>query len=220
MRYNTIKYKQVIYVKVYSPAEAASLLKIKTATLRKYSLLLETYGYNIERNSKKHRYYRDKDIITIRNVITGSDSGVTLEESVKNVVYLEGDNDESNVINNGKETNYNDIKELKKMILKQNDLIYNLTKKLDDQQTYINQKVDKRIEAPKEKIEGILAEHKVKVRLEEEALILWENKPAKERMKSIGWFRVEEDLEKRKVFVKNYINKNFEAYLKQELDLI
>lgn len=207
-------------MKVYSPAEAASLLKIKTATLRKYSLLLEMYGYEIERNSKKHRYYRDKDIIALRNVISGSNSGVTLEESVRNVVYLEDYNDESNVINNGKETKHNDIKELKEMILKQNDLIYNLTKKLDNQQTYINQKLDRRIEAPEKKGEGILAEHRVKNKLEEEALVFWKEKPAKERMKSAGWFRVEEDSEKRNIFIKEYINKNFETYLKQELDLL
>lgn len=124
-------------MKVYSPSETASLLEIKTATLRKYSLLLENQGYEIKRNSKKHRYYRDKDIITLRNVMTGSDNGITLEESVKNVVNLKGHSNESNVINNGQEANDSDIKELKEMINKQNELIYNLTEKLDQQQEYI-----------------------------------------------------------------------------------
>lgn len=38
-------------------------------------------------------------------------------------------------------------------------------------------------------------------------------------MKSIGWFRVEEDKEEREFFIKNYISKSFETYLKEELDL-
>lgn len=103
---------------------------------------------------------------------------------------------------------------------------------LHGQQKYINKLVenqDKNIEQEnhlispekhnKDFLNQILAEHKVKIKLEEEALILWENKPAKERMKSAGCFRVEEDKEKRNVFIKEYINKNFEIYLKEELNL-
>lgn len=216
-------------MKVYSPAEAASLLGIKTATLRKYSLLLETYGYEVERNSKKHRYYRDKDIITLRNVMTGSDSGITLEEAVINVVNLKGYNNETNVINNGEEANVNHMKELKEMLQQQNELIYNLTKKMDLQQTYIDKQINtrliefkdshKQIESPEDKIDEILAEDKVRNILENEALQLWEKKPPKDRLKNKGWFRVTENIEKKAFFIKKHINENFEAYLKKEFNI-
>lgn len=49
-------------MKVYSPSETSELLGIKTATLRKYSLLLESNWYEIARNSKRYHYYWDKYI--------------------------------------------------------------------------------------------------------------------------------------------------------------
>src|SRR5699024_12782168 len=76
-------------MKFYSPNDVSTILQIKPATLRKYSSLLEKYGYKIERNTQNHRYYQDKDIITLRNIVSGSNSGDTLEETIKNVVQLE-----------------------------------------------------------------------------------------------------------------------------------
>ncbi len=142
-------------MKVYSPSEAAELLGIKTATLRKYSLLLESNGYEIPRNSKRHRYYRDKDVMTIRNVITGSNNGATLEESVKNVVNLEGHSNESNVTNNAQEPNNNDIQELKEMINKQSELILSLTSRLDQQNEYIDKQVEFKLNEAIEKTKEI-----------------------------------------------------------------
>lgn len=55
---------------------------------------------------------------------------ITLEKAVKNKVNLK-DSNESNVKYNGKKSNHSDIKELKNMVNKQNELIYNLTEKLD-----------------------------------------------------------------------------------------
>lgn len=110
----------MIRLKVYSPSDVASLLDIKTATLRKYSIMLEKRGYNIERNSRNHRYYLDKDIITLRNVISGSKNGVTLEESINRVISLTPHSGETNEINNAVEPNNNDIQEIKEILLKQN----------------------------------------------------------------------------------------------------
>lgn len=131
-------------MKVYSPSEVAKLLELNTATLRKYSIMLEKQGYNIGRNSQKHRYYQDKDIITLRRVITARKSGITLEEAIKNVVKVQEDNTYTNVINNGYEANENVISELKEMIHKQNELIKGLADKLDEQQEYINKRLNER----------------------------------------------------------------------------
>ena len=129
---------------VYSPSEVSVQLEIKTATLRKYSLLLEKHGYIIERNSKSHRYYRDKDIMTLRSVITGMETGVTLEESIIKVVEMKLNNDNRNVINNDIVTYASDITDLKEMIHKQSNLIEELTGRLDQQEQYIINSINKR----------------------------------------------------------------------------
>lgn len=147
-------------MKVYSPSEVAKLLNIKMPTLRKYSILLEKHGYRIERNSQGHRYYRDKDVMTLRNVITGTKSGVTLEESIHTVVNLEGHNTITNVTNNGDEANRNDIAELKELIHKQNDLIKGLTERLDQQQEYIEKRINERDQVLMQSIKEIMESKK------------------------------------------------------------
>lgn len=124
-------------MKVYSPNDMAMILQIKPATLRKYSALLEQYGYQIERNSQNHRYYRDKDIIAIRNVIRGADGDVTLEESVQNVVKLQSGSEVTNDTNSGDIANDTAIQELKEMV-------QTLTDKVDQQQEYINNHLKER----------------------------------------------------------------------------
>lgn len=131
-------------MKVYSPSDIASVLDVKPATLRKYSTMLEEQGYKIERNSQGHRFYQDKDIITLRNVIAGSKSGMTLEQSVKAVVHLGVDSTTTNAIQSGEQANGSDIAELKEMILQQNELIKELTVRLDHQQEYIDERMNER----------------------------------------------------------------------------
>lgn len=148
-------------MKFYSPSEIAGLLKIKPATLRKYSIMLEEQNYNIQRNSQNHRIYSDEDIITLRRVITGSKNGVSLEESVRNVVFVKEHNTPTDDTYNEVEPYNDDIKELK-------EVIQLLVEKMDQQQEQFNQKLDeqqellskllkenenmkKQIEGPKEK---------------------------------------------------------------------
>ncbi|GAB4074607.1 DUF3967 domain-containing protein [Barrientosiimonas marina] len=148
-------------MKVYSPADMAVMLQLKPATLRKYSALLEQYGYKIGRNSQGHRYYRDEDIITLRNIISGNNSGVSLEQSVQNVVSMDQDSSMTNDINSDESLNDSDIEELKSMvqeqsdmISKQNELISQLSDRLDkqseqlsQQQEYINTRLEERDQA-------------------------------------------------------------------------
>jgi len=131
-------------VKVYSPNDMAMMLQIKTATLRKYSALLEKYGYHIERNSQNHRYYQDKDVITIRDVMRGVNSDVTLEQSVKNIVFSPNNVSETNDINSDNQANGSDIEELKTMIHNQSELIKGLTERLDEQQAYFDKRLNER----------------------------------------------------------------------------
>lgn len=138
-------------MKVYSPNEIADLLKVKAGTLRKYSVLLENAGYTFQKNSRKQRYYSDEDIITLQKLMTLKDSGMTLEESVQGVVLWHKGNEPDNVsvapyqpdTNNVTQHDNSDINELKDMMYKQNELIGELSKRLDEQQNYIDKRLNK-----------------------------------------------------------------------------
>lgn len=149
-------------MKVYSPADMAAILQIKPATLRKYSALLEQYGYKIERNSQGHRYYQDKDIITLRNVMSGIGGDVSLEKSVQNVVQLKLGSTVTNDINSGDIANDSDIDEIKEMLKQQNDfmrqqseLIGQLFERLDRQQEYINDHIARQKEREANRDENV-----------------------------------------------------------------
>lgn len=135
-------------MKVYSPAEIAAILNIKQPTLRKYSIMLEERGHKIERNSQNHRYYTDKDLITLRRIITGKNSGITLDEVIDNVVNLSKNNAYTNNINNAEQPNNNDIQQFKEMVNEkfelQNEVIKELIKKIDEQQEYIKNRDEQR----------------------------------------------------------------------------
>jgi len=107
-----------------------------------------------------------------------------------------------------------------------------LIKQLQEQQNYIKELVKKngenfeetkRIFKPEdrrvERYEQIMAEYKVTKLLEKEATSLWQEKPKAERLKKIGWFRKEEDRDKRDAFIGEYVEKHFEMYLKREFDI-
>lgn len=70
-----------------------------------------------------------------------------------------------------------------------------------------------------DRFNSLVAERKVIRVLEEEALSMWSTKPAEERLKKSGWFRKEEDIDKRDRFVRDYIDKLFEERLKEEFDV-
>ncbi|MBM7581089.1 MerR family transcriptional regulator [Jeotgalibacillus terrae] len=72
----------------YSPSDAAAQLKIKPPTIRKYSLMMEEAGYTFHRDETGKRYYRDKDVMMIRKIITGKNNApdLTLKQLVHSVV--------------------------------------------------------------------------------------------------------------------------------------
>jgi len=107
-----------------------------------------------------------------------------------------------------------------------------LLKQLHEQQNYIREMIEnrdkdiqetKRLNKPEnkraERFDQILAERKVTKLLEKEAMTLWMEKPTDERVKKVGWFRKEEDKDKRDLFVRDYTDKYFEEYLRKEFDI-
>jgi DNA-binding transcriptional MerR regulator len=135
-------------MKVYSPSDIAKLLNVKESTLRKYSILLEKNGITFKRNNQNQRWYSDEDVILFQKLTTLKNNGdMSLEESAKAVcLWSKGDDvtQELTVTDNDTERYDTDIKEIKELIHTQNEIIKELSNKLNDQQQYIEERMDRR----------------------------------------------------------------------------
>lgn len=125
-------------MKVYSPHEISELLGIRDSTLRKYSILLESNGYQFQRNKQNQRWYNDNDVIALRKLVTLKDNGdMSLKECAEAVcLWVKGEDvtQPSTVTHDGEQRHSNqvaDIGELKELIHKQNELIAELMQRLE-----------------------------------------------------------------------------------------
>ncbi|MFN4173530.1 MAG: MerR family transcriptional regulator [Parachlamydiaceae bacterium] len=72
---------------VYFTKEVADKLGVGTSTVRKYSLLLEEHGYEIDRNDKDQRAFYDADIALMQRIIDLVQSkGMTLSSAAKSAI--------------------------------------------------------------------------------------------------------------------------------------
>ncbi|MBA9029334.1 MerR family transcriptional regulator [Peribacillus huizhouensis] len=69
------------------------------------------------------------------------------------------------------------------------------------------------------RFEELMLQKKIERKLEEDAEKIWSELPETERLKKVGFFRKEVDLEKKNEFIRNYKNDHFESYLKTEMGL-
>lgn len=76
-----------------------------------------------------------------------------------------------------------------------------------------------REEERENRFKEMVARRRVEYQLEREAQMIWATKPEEERMEKIGWFKKVEKEEERDLFIKEYIDKNFENKLRKELGL-
>jgi len=67
------------------------------------------------------------------------------------------------------------------------------------------------------RFQDMIVKRRVEYQLEKEALLLWTAKPVEERFKKVGLLRKEEDITKRDLFVKDFINRHFAERLKKEI---
>src|SRR5699024_4472286 len=89
----------------------------------------------------------------------------------------------------------------------------------DNQEKEEKRQIESSMEKRIERFEQIMLEHKVQSRLKRKAMELWEKKSINERMIKVGWFRKEEDKDKIDLFIQEYVDNNYEKYLKEELDI-
>lgn len=89
-------------MQTYTAQEASSILDLSKDTLRAYSLLLESKGYQIQRNPNKQRKYSQHDLDIINAMITlNKKGGLTLEKAAEKV--SSSDFNASNVIQSNRE---------------------------------------------------------------------------------------------------------------------
>ena len=74
-------------------------------------------------------------------------------------------------------------------------------------------------EEREDRFKEMVARRRVEYQLEREAQIAWATNPEEERMIKVGWFKKVEKEEERDLFIKEYIDKNFENKLRKELGL-
>ncbi|MDF9575649.1 DUF3967 domain-containing protein, partial [Bacillus cereus] len=133
---------------IYVSKDVATMLKIQESTLRKYCIMLEEHGYHFHKNEHGHRGFLDNDVITLRKLIEiKSHPDMTLKQACNAIMTWVKENDmsevDTNVIteNEQHDKRYN---ELKDMIKQQNEMLQQMAKKMDEQQRYINEKLEKR----------------------------------------------------------------------------
>lgn len=72
---------------LYSPGDVAEQLGIQSSTLRKYADVLEKEGNIFIKNERRHRKYRESDVMVFRKVINlKNDTEMTLENATKQIV--------------------------------------------------------------------------------------------------------------------------------------
>ncbi|WJE55539.1 MerR family transcriptional regulator (plasmid) [Bacillus cereus] len=65
-----------------------------------------------------------------------------------------------------------------------------------------------------ERLDNFIIEHRARQELRKKAEDLWSSKPDEERIKKVGWFKKEEDLAKKQLFIEQYIHDNIIDYMK------
>lgn len=128
--------------------DVSVMLDIKESTLRKYALILQDAGYHFHTNSKGQRAYYERDVAVLRRFIeTKKSSDMTLEQSANAVMTWVNQSGVSLPDTQKTEENdryNNDIKELKEIVQQQNTLLQELMKQMNEQQKYIDLRLDQR----------------------------------------------------------------------------
>lgn len=215
-----------------SVTKLSKVLEIPETTIRRYLNNFEEY-FRFEKIGRGNKYHPDSIVILQRIATLYSHDRETTE--IKNILVneyafaVEKLKDESITIDPPAYDISGKINEFQK---KQEEFNKKLLEKFQEQQLYIKSLLDSRDSTIQElkrksyleeiridRFEKIMAEHKVKRVLKDEAMKLWNKKPPEERLTKVGWFHKKEDINKRDIFINNYIDEKIESDLKRELNL-
>lgn len=133
---------------IYVSKDVAVMLKIQESTLRKYCIMLEEHGYHFHKNEHGHRGFMDNDVITLRKLIEiKSHPDMTLKQACNAIMTWVKEKDMSQVDTNvitESEQHDERYNELKEMIQQQNEMLKQMAMKMDEQQRYIDERLERR----------------------------------------------------------------------------
>lgn len=70
-----------------------------------------------------------------------------------------------------------------------------------------------------ERLDNIIIQHRARTELRKQAENEWNTQPEETRIKKIGWFKKEEDLARKQLFIENYIDENMIEYMKNVMKI-
>jgi DNA-binding transcriptional MerR regulator len=135
---------------VYGPKELASLLGIEPVTLRNYAKIMESKGYIFHKNERGQRGYIERDIVAFKKFIAYKEKpGMTLERSADAVISWVHDQNKAvsamEMERKKKDMERSDLLEqFEQFKAQQLEFNQQLLAKLEAQQRYIEESLNKR----------------------------------------------------------------------------
>lgn len=71
-----------------------------------------------------------------------------------------------------------------------------------------------------DRLDNFIIEHRARQELRKQAESLWNSKPEEERTRKVGWFKKEEDLSRKQLFIEQYIQDNIIDYIKSLMNTV
>lgn len=147
----------------YLTSEVSDMLGMANTTIRKYSQSLESKGYSFLKGqgtgSRQARLYTDKDVTVLRYLKEiREETNITVERATSLVVERFGRGATQSMLPEKRSNNneleqyvqqYQDLQETvnkqSELLFKQNELILNLTERLEHQEEYLSEQINQKI---------------------------------------------------------------------------
>ena len=218
----------------YASKDIANIVGIKPSTVRRYAQALEEAGYQFtkdDNDSRGTRIYFDEDIyffqemnkqseetkVPIKSIAAMLVSQQKRDAAIKETAVSVSDMLQPNEVKTSE--SLQDIPDYQVLIQQfETSTEKVIQEKLDKQKEELTQELTQKFKR-EERSREMTARWRAENKLRQEALKLWSKKPKEERMIKTGWFRKEEDQNKKELFIIEYINKHFEDQIREELGM-
>lgn len=201
----------------YTTKDIADKLGVEAVTVRKYALALEKAGYNIDRSDGKNRSYSATDVMAFQYMQSiRAQTSITVEEAANLVAHKNNTATaaETDIVRSEGDPLRDQYTAILAAILKKLEESATNTLRLTQEIRQAAPTLPNPEELRLARINDRLTERRVERQLEREALDLWAAIPAKERMRKVGLFRKEEDIEARDRFVRDYVDERYEERIR------
>lgn len=197
----------------YATKDLADMLGVEPVTVRKYALALEKAGYVIDRSDGKNRSYSERDAMAFKYLQSiRTRTSITVDEAAHLIVQRNN----ADTASGGSIVRSDDGQ-----ISESYERYIELTMKVEQLMEIVRQQSAATTALPTpeqhriDRLNDRLTERRIERQLKREALDLWAAKSEAERMKKVGLFRKEENIEARDRYVRDYIDEHYEQRMKE-----